>query len=123
LKAEIETPSAPSPGPGTMLFLVAEYEHATAGFTGYGRLRYPAENVADDAYEAFEAHLKAGGALDPHAADQVLLPLALAPGASTYTTSEVTRHLLTNAWVIRQFVQREITIEGEEGEPGKVQLH
>ena len=122
LKAEIATPAAPSPGPGTMLFLVAEYEHVSAGFAGYGRLRYPAEKVADDACDAFEAHLRGGGALDPHAADQMLLPLALVPGASIYTTSAVTRHLLTNAWVIRQFVQREILIEGSEGEPGRVYL-
>jgi RNA 3'-terminal phosphate cyclase (ATP) len=120
IKARIETPSAPSPGPGTLLFLVAEFERAIAGFTGYGRLRYPAEKVADDACDAFEAHLKGGGALDPHAADQALLPLALAPGASRFTTSAVTRHLLTNAWVIAQFGAGEITIEGDEGQPGSV---
>ena len=45
LKAEIEEMDAPSPGPGTVVFLVAEYEQALAGFTAYGALRKPAEKV------------------------------------------------------------------------------
>ena len=122
IKADIETHAAPSAGPGTMLFLVAQFEQAVAGFTGYGRLRYPAEKVADDACDAFEAHLKGGGALDRHAADQVLLPLALASANSCYTTSAVTKHLLTNAWVIRQFVERDIVIDGDEGKPGTITI-
>ena len=122
IKAEIEIVHAPSPGQGTVLFLVARYERALAGFTGYGRIRYPAERVADDATEAFEAHHVSKAALDPHLADQVLLPLALAPGPSHYTTSQITRHLLTNCWVIQHFLEREIHIEGREGAPGRVSI-
>jgi len=122
LKGEIEMLSPPSNGPGTMLFLIAECEHIVAGFNGYGRLRYPAEQVADDAAEAFGAYLSSKAAFDPHLADQVLLPLALTPGASAYTTSEGTRHLTTVSWVIQQFIEREIVIEGAEGAPGRVQV-
>ena len=75
-----------------------------AGFTGYGRLRYPAEKVADDACDAFESHFKGGGALDSHAADQALLPLALAPRASALPPSQVRATCSPTAWVIRQFV-------------------
>jgi len=122
IKGDIEMQAAPSPGPGTMLFLRARYEGLDAGFVGYGRLRYPAERVADDAFEAFDAHRKSRMALDPHLADQVLLPLCLAPSASIYTTSEITRHLMTNAWVIEHFLEREITLTGEEGQPGTVRV-
>lgn len=122
IKAEIEIVHAPSVGQGTVLFLVARYERAIAGFTGYGRIRYPAEKVADDAVESFEAHHVTKAALDPHLADQVLLPLALASGPSRYTTSQVTRHLLTNGWVIQQFLEREIHIKGQEGAPGEVSI-
>jgi len=122
LKADIDLAKAPSPGPGTFLFLVAQYQHLAAGFSGYGRIRYPAEKVADDAVRAFEEHLSSKAALDPHLADQVLLPLALVPGASTYTTSRITRHLLTNCWVIGQFIEREMAIEGEEGSAGRVEI-
>ena len=120
IRADIERVAPPSPGPGTVVFLVAEYEQVNAGFTGYGRLRYPAEKVADDAVDAFEAHLRSKAALDPHLADQVLLPLALAPGASAYTTSAVTRHLLTVRWAIQRFIEREIVITGDEGQVGTV---
>ncbi len=41
------------------------------------------------------------GAVDPHSADQLLLPLALAEGRSAYTVTEVTEHLRTNAATIR----------------------
>lgn len=123
IKARIERVMAPSPGPGTGLFLLAQYERVAAGFTGYGRIRYPAEKVADDAVKGFEAHLASKAALDPYLADQVLLPLALVPGPSHYTTSRVTRHLLTVQWVLQEFIEREIRIEGEEGSPGQVTLH
>ncbi|HUV95360.1 MAG TPA: RNA 3'-terminal phosphate cyclase [Anaerolineae bacterium] len=120
IKADIDLVEAPSPGPGTMLFLLSRYEHISAGFTGYGRIRYPAEKVADDAATAFEEHRASEAALDPYLADQVLLPMALVPGTSCYTTSRITRHLLTNRWVIQRFIEREIHIEGEEGGRGKV---
>jgi len=122
IRGEIDTIAAPSPGPGTMLFVVAQYEHVAAGFTGYGRLRYPAERVADDALDEFEQHLTSKMALDPFLADQALLPLALAEGPSAYTTSRITRHLTTASWVISQFLERDIRVEGQEGEPGTVRI-
>ena len=66
--------------------------------------------------------LAAPGAVDPHSADQILLPLALAEGRSIYTVTEVTEHLRTNAATIRAFLDRPIAIEepGEDGRPGRV---
>ncbi|MEJ7639604.1 MAG: RNA 3'-terminal phosphate cyclase, partial [Singulisphaera sp.] len=83
----------------------------------------PAEAVADEAVDellAFED--VADGAIDPHSADQVLIPRA-APGPSRYTVSEVTEHLRTNVATIREFLDR--TIEVEEpgrGRPGRVSI-
>ncbi len=122
IKPDIELVEAPSPGKGTVLFVLARYEHVNAGFTGYGRVRYPAEEVADDATDAFEVHRASEGALDPHLADQVLLPLTLVPGSSSYTTSRVTGHLLTMAWLVEHFLDRDVTVTGEEGTPGRVEV-
>lgn len=122
IRAEIACWAPASPGPGTAVFLLAEYEAITAGFTGYGRLRYPAERVADDAFEAFDDHRRSGMALDPHLADQVILPLALAPRPSRFTTSRITAHLTTVAWVVQQFLPCEIAIDGAEGAPGQVTI-
>lgn len=122
IKPDIDLLEAPSPGKGTVLFVLAKYEKVNAGFTGYGRVGYPAEEVADDATEAFETHRTNEGALDPHLADQVLLPLSLVSGSSSCTTSRVTQHLLTVAWLIEHFLDRNVTVTGEEGTPGSVEV-
>jgi len=50
----------------------------------------------------------------------VILPLALARGESAFTTSQITEHLLTNVWVVEQFLGPRFKIEGEKGNPGQV---
>jgi RNA 3'-terminal phosphate cyclase (ATP) len=122
IKAEIALERPAADGAGTALFLLARYERSVAGFTGYGRIRYPAERVADDAVEPLERYVGKRAAVDPHLADQLVVPLSLLPGISTYTTSEVTRHLLTVSWLIPQFLERGITIDGAEGQPGRVTI-
>ena len=118
----IEIVDAPSPGRGTVVFLVAEYEHAVAGFSSPGRRGKPAEKVAEEACREFIAHHQSGACLDKHLADQLILPLALAPGPSAFTTCEITQHLLTNVWVVEQFLDIVFEIEGEEGQRGRVQV-
>ncbi|MBC7251877.1 MAG: RNA 3'-phosphate cyclase [Anaerolineae bacterium] len=111
---------APSKGQGTVLFLWAEFEGVVAGFTAYGRLGKRAEEVAEEACHQFLAYYDSGAALDPHLADQMILPLALAAGQSSFTTSRITEHLLTNVWVVEQFLGPRFKVEGEKGETGQV---
>ena len=108
----------PSPGLGTGLFLVALYEGAQAGFLSLGRRGLSSEDVAEIGYRAFIEHHLTGAACDPHLADQLVLPFILAAGESRATISRITRHLLTNVWVARQFGFMETVVEGEIGEPG-----
>lgn len=108
----------PSPGLGTGLFLVAEYENAQAGFLSLGRRGLSSEEVAEIGYQAFLEHHRTGAACDPYLADQLVLPFLLAAGESRGTTSRVTRHLLTSVWVARQFGFDGLQVEGELGEPG-----
>ncbi len=122
---EIELVQWSSPGQGAALSLTAEYDGTTipATFVGLGERGKPSEAVADEAVDqllAFEA--VPGAAVDPHSADQVLLPLAFAPGRSEFTVSEVTEHLRTNVDTIAAFLDRSITIEAPEaeGRPGRV---
>jgi RNA 3'-terminal phosphate cyclase (ATP) len=108
-------------GPGTALILTVETGAVPAVFVGLGERGKPAERVAAEAVQEALAYLDAGDAVvDPHSADQLVLPLALAEGPSEYRTTEVTRHLSTNVAVIRRFLPREIEIEGAEGGPGRV---
>jgi RNA 3'-terminal phosphate cyclase (ATP) len=114
----IETVQWPSPGQGAALSLIAEHDGAIpATFVGLGARGKPSEAVADEAVDqllAFEA--VAGAAVDPHSADQILLPLAFATGRSEFTVSEVTEHLRTNVHTIGAFLDRSIIIEEPEGE-------
>jgi RNA 3'-terminal phosphate cyclase (ATP) len=124
LSAEIELVRWPSPGQGAALSLTACHDAAIpATFVGLGERGKPSEAVADHAVDqllAFEAVERA--AVDAHSADQILLPLAFAPGRSIFTVSEVTEHLRTNAETIRAFLDRSIIVEEAEGvnQPGRV---
>ncbi len=122
IDAEIEIVSANSPGKGTLMFLRAEYENITVGFDSLGAIGKRAEDVADEACKALFEYIDVGGALDPHLADQIIPYLALASGPSTFTTSRIAQHLLTNIWVVKQFVDVEIHVEGNEGGPGAVRV-
>jgi RNA 3'-terminal phosphate cyclase (ATP) len=113
LAAEIELVRWPSPGQGAALALTAEYETAIpATFIGLGERGKSAEAVADEAVDQLLAFMAAErAAVDPHSADQILLPLAFAAGRSAFTVSQVTEHLRTNAETIRSFLDRKIIIE------------
>ena len=101
-------------------FTRSRHRHSSSAWVRLGK---PAETVADEAVDQALAYLGAApAAVDPHSADQLVLPLAFAEGPSTFTVSEVTSHLLTNVAVIGQFLEREIVVEGELGSPGVVRI-
>lgn len=112
-----------SAGPGTCLFVLAEYEGGVrAGFTGFGRRGYPAERVADDAVDLFLRHQRTTAAVDRYLADQLVLPLAMAGQPLSYETSAITQHLLTNVWVVTRFLDCRFEVEGAQDEVGRVRL-
>jgi RNA 3'-terminal phosphate cyclase (ATP) len=118
VNARVDVVNAPSRGTGTAVFLWAESENATAGFTSLGEKGKPAEEVAGEAAGQLLDHLDSGAALDPYLADQVMLPMAVAGGPSRFTTQRITAHLLTNAWVVNRFLPGCVQVEGREGWPG-----
>jgi len=122
LDAVIECVALPSPGTGTCVVLVAEFESTRAGFAALGKPGKPAEQVGREAARALLEFLNTDAALEEHLADQVAIFLALAQGPSAFTTAKITRHLLTNLWTIQQCLPVQVTIEGEEGKPGGVAI-
>jgi RNA 3'-terminal phosphate cyclase (ATP) len=110
-------------GPGTVAAVTLHTQPVPALFFALGAKGKRAERVGDEAAEQARAFLDAApAAVDPHSADQLVLPLAFAEGPSYFTVSVVTQHLLTNVGVVRRFVEREIVVEGEEGGVGKVRV-
>jgi RNA 3'-terminal phosphate cyclase (ATP) len=83
----------------------------------------PAERVADHAVDQLLAFIESDGCVDQYLADQLLLPLAFAEGASKFRTSQISQHLLTNAKVIRDFTSTKIELLGEVGESGTVEIY
>jgi RNA 3'-terminal phosphate cyclase (ATP) len=120
--AEIEVVEADAPGAGSFLSLVAETAGIPAGFSALGERGKPAQRVADEAVDALFDFLKAEAACDPHLADQLILPLALAPGTSRLTTSRVTRHLLSTVQLVQQLLGCPVQVGGDEGGPGQVTI-
>jgi RNA 3'-terminal phosphate cyclase (ATP) len=118
VNARLDLLDAPSKGQGTTVFLWATSENAIAGFTSLGERGKPAEQVAEEAAQELLSYVRADAALDRHLADQIMLPMALAGTPSQFTTVCVTQHLLTNAWVINQFLPGCVQVTGGEGQAG-----
>ena len=112
----------PAHGKGSFLILTAQYEKGAACYSALGARGKPAEKVGDEAARPLMRYIEGEAAFDEYLADQILLPLSVIPHESEYTTVCVTDHLLTNAEVIRRFVDAEIRIEGARGEPGRVRV-
>lgn len=116
---------------GGHVLVVSTYERTVAGHGAVGGRDRSPEQTADAAVEGFREHLAGSGAVDVHLGDQLLVPAALAaaglvpppPGVepvTRYTVPRVSSHLLTNAAVVRRFLDVDLVVTGGEGEPGEV---
>ncbi|HEY1190397.1 MAG TPA: RNA 3'-terminal phosphate cyclase [Gemmata sp.] len=100
--------------PGSVAAVIFRQAPVPALFFGLGERGKPSERVADDAADEAIAFRDSRCPVDPHSADQLLLPLTFSADASEYRTSEVTRHLTTNVETVGKFVDRSISIDHTE---------
>ncbi len=122
LSADVQVLDVPSPGQGTFVFLKGEYEQVLSGFSSLGKRGKPAENVGKEVVEQFTAFHNTPACFDPHLSDQMVMYLSLSHEDSSFTTSRITQHLLTNLWVIEKFLNIRYQIEGKINSEGKVYL-
>ncbi len=115
LPADIEPRRARSVSPGAGIFLLAEYRSGRAGFNALGRKGKPAEQVAQEAVNDLLAFHQSGAALDQHLADQLILPLALSAYPGPFRAERLSRHTLTNIWVVEQFLGPLAEIDRQRG--------
>lgn len=113
---------APSKGKGTFFFILAEFENLRAGFSSLGEIGKKAEKVAEEAVQEFLEFYRSRGCLDKYLADQVIPCIALARGKSSFSTSELSGHTLTNIWVVEQFLPVHYQIEGKKGESAVISV-
>ena len=108
---------------GAAVCISAECENGFAGFVGLGERGKPMEKVAEQPCQEFMAWWKSGAAVDEHLADQLVLPMALAPGASRWSTPVVTDHLRTVLWLVEKFLAIRADIDETVGKPATILLH
>ena len=122
ISAAISAEAVESVSSGAGIFLTAQYANVRCGFAGHGKRGKPAEEVAGDAVGLVLTHNRSGAALEVHLADQLILPLALAAGASEYSVERLTRHIETHAWLVEQFGLARARLSNEADGTGVVRI-
>lgn len=102
------------PGAGIVLWI------PQAGFSSLGRRGLPADKVAEAAIAELLSFVDNGMAVDRYLADQLLVPMALAHGRSSFTTNQLTRHALTNVQLLQQWLGLTIEVKGQLDQPGRI---
>jgi RNA 3'-phosphate cyclase len=105
-RARIDTAilgKAEASGQGGAIVLWARAACSTLGAGRVAERGVRAEKLGTGAGAELAADLAAGAALDAHAADQLLVWLALAGGGS-FTTRALSSHARTAIWLIEQFL-------------------
>lgn len=118
LKPKIDPLRERGAGPGAGIVLW----QSQAGFSNLGRKGLPADKVAEAAVQELFTFLDKEAAVDYHLADQLLVPMALANGRSTFTTDRLTLHTFTNIALLRQWLDVVIKIEGALDQAGSITI-
>jgi len=108
-------------GSGNVVMIEIHSEHITELFTGFGQKGVPAEEVAQNALQAYQRYEQSGVPVGEYLADQIMLFMALA-GSGRYVTLPLTLHSTTHIELIRQFLDVNVTIEQLDKNRCQVQL-
>lgn len=110
-----------SHGPGNIIVLEIQAQNVTEVFTGFGEKGVPAEEVAEQAVQAYRKYIAVDAAVGEYLADQLLIPMVLGGGGS-FTTVPLSRHTTTNIEIIRKFLDVEIVAEQMAGRAWKIRV-
>jgi len=99
-ETEIEAKVVRGESTGSVITLWRSFK----GGSSLGERGKRAEKVGEEAALNLANELNAGGVVDRHLADQLMVFAAVANGKSSYTTTEVTLHQKSNAYVIEKFL-------------------
>ncbi|NJE42737.1 RNA 3'-terminal phosphate cyclase [Thermococcus sp. GR6] len=107
-------------GPGSGIVVWAETDVLRLSGDALGKRGKPAEAVGREAADELLEQLTSRAAVDRFLGDQLVPFLAFAGGE--IKVAEITNHLVTNVWVVEQFLGKIFEVEGEVGEPGRVRV-
>jgi RNA 3'-phosphate cyclase len=100
-------------GTGGAITLWAESEAGLLGASRVAERGVRAETLGTAVGQELAADLASGANLDVHAADQVLVYLALAPRGSSFAVREVSGHARTTMWLLEQFLEARFSVARE----------
>ncbi len=102
----VETQKGFSTGSGITLFC------GYKGSVSLGEKGKPAEKVGIEASMEIFKEIESDGTFDRHLADQIMVFGFLADGKTSYTTTAITDHAVSNSYVINAFSDGSVIIEG-----------
>ena len=103
-----------SDGPGNCVMIRFCSSSRTTLFTAFGMRRKPSQEVVNEVVNLAKDYLASGAAIDRFLADQILIYMAISK-AGSYTTNELSSHLLTNMEIIKKFLSVNFRIEQQKG--------
>jgi RNA 3'-terminal phosphate cyclase (ATP) len=103
IESSWQVADVPAASPGSFLVVEAIFEQTRAAFGFLGERGLRAEVLGDRAARTLLQFLDGDGAVDPHLADQLAVPLAIGGRGGRVTTHHVTQHLVTVAEVVSRF--------------------
>lgn len=121
-QADIEIQEVDALDPASFLFLAARHEDGLGGFSGLGSRNEDPDRMVDATVDELVEFARSEGACDPHLADQLVVPLALAAETSRLTTLRVTSHLGTAIALVQQMLGCPAQVRGEIGAPGSITI-
>lgn len=98
-------------GPGGAVVVWARTEHSWLGAGAVAERGVSAEALGDTAGAALAAELAADATLDVHAADQLLVYLALAGGRSLFRVRELSSHARTTQWLLESLLDTRVSVQ------------
>ncbi len=109
---------ADSDGPGNAVCVRLCGTDRTTVFTAFGMRGKPSQDVISEVVNLAKDFLGSGAAIDRFLADQLLIYMAmcshLAKDCGSYTTNELSSHLLTNMEIIKKFLPVEFSVHQQE---------
>jgi RNA 3'-phosphate cyclase len=100
-------------GTGGAITLWAENGACVLGASRVAERGVRAETLGEAVATELGADMASGAQLDLHAADQVLVYLAMARGPSSFTARALSSHARTAMWLIEQFLPARFAVEAD----------
>ncbi|MEN2974079.1 MAG: RNA 3'-terminal phosphate cyclase [Candidatus Caldarchaeales archaeon] len=109
--------------PGCGIVLFAELNDGPViGVDKLGEKGVPAEKIGEEASRELLEEIERSAPVDRHLGDQLVIWACLADGVSEYRVTNLTQHTLTSLELCRIFTNKDVKVDGAEGEPAKITI-